>query len=58
MHWRVTGSICTQGPEGYRWHKEALGAPRGVGPLRGVRGCRGIRGVLGCQGCIRGWQEV
>ena len=34
--------------KGYRWHKGALGASRGVGAIRGIRGCRG------CQGCIRG----
>ena len=54
--WGVRGvlglarSVGTQGSEGYRWHKGALGAPRGCqgafGAVRGHQGCRG------CQGCI------
>ena len=36
--------------KGYRWHKGALGAPRGcrgVGIIRGLRGVGGVNGVLG-----------
>ena len=29
VHWGLAESVGTQGPEGYIWHKEALGAPRG-----------------------------
>ena len=43
MYWGLAGSVGTQGPEGYRWHK---GAPRGIG---------GIRGPLGASGVYWGW---
>ena len=29
--WGLAGSVGTQGPEGYRWQKGALGDHRGVG---------------------------
>ena len=32
MYWGLAGSVGTQGPEGYRWHKEAFG-------FLGCRGC-------------------
>ena len=56
MYWGLAGSVGTQGPEGYRWHKGNWGAPMGCrgcrGPLGGVRQCRGFRGAL------EGWQGV
>ena len=30
LDWRLAGSVGTQGQKGYRWHKGALGIPRGV----------------------------
>ena len=41
----LAGSVGTQGPEGYRWHKGALGDPRGVDASGTIRGCRGVRGA-------------
>ena len=41
MYWGVrgvlglAGSVGTQGPDRYRWHKWVLGAPRGVGASGG-----------------------
>ena len=35
VYWGLARSVGTQGPEEYRWHKEALGAPRGIGDIGG-----------------------
>ena len=42
----LAGSVGTQGPERYRWHKGHWGLLGGVGAIRGH------------QGCIGGWQGV
>ena len=53
VYWGLAGSVGTQGPEGYRWHKGELWAPRGCRGVGGhKRGIRGVRGVLG------DWQGV
>ena len=44
----LAGSVGTQGPEGFRWHKGELWAPRGCRGVGGhKRGITGVRGVLG-----------
>ena len=43
VYWGLAGSVGTQWPEGYRWHKGALGPPRGCWELFG-----GVRGYKGC----------
>ena len=38
VYWEVGRECKYSGPEGYRWHKGALGLPRGVGVSGAVRG--------------------
>ena len=46
----LAGSVDTQGPEGYRWHKGTLGAPRQCWWLSGgVRVYWGLEGSVGTQ---------
>ena len=35
VHWGLEGSVGTQGPEGYRWHKGHWGLLGGVGASGG-----------------------
>ena len=47
----LAGSVHSRGPEWYRWHQVALGAPRGS---RNLGGCYEASGGVGGVRCVLG----